>query len=139
MYLLDTNVVSELRRVDAGTADPHVKAWSETLDAESTFLSVITVLELELGTLLMERRDARQGAMLRVWLNNRILLEYERRILPFDAQIAKRCATLHVPDPQDDRDSLIAATALVHSMTVVTRNVSHFQRTGVPTLDPWRS
>src|SRR5208282_2592140 len=130
MYLLDTNVVSELRRVDAGTADPHVKAWSETLDAESTFLSVITVLDLELGTLLMERRDARQGAMLRVWLNNRILLEYERRILPIDAQIAKRCATLHVPDPQDDRDSLIAATALVHSMTVVTRNVSHFQRTG---------
>ena len=138
MYLLDTNVVSELRRVDTGIADPHVKAWSEALDAESTFLSVITILELEHGTLLIERRDARQGALLRAWLNHRILAEYDQRILPIDTPIAQRCAALLVPDPLEDRDALIAATALVHGMTIVTRNVSHFRRTGVPILNPWR-
>ena len=139
MYLLDTNVVSELRKVEVGTADPRVKAWSETLDAEAAFLSVITILELEQGILLMERRDLRQGRMLRAWLENRILPRFEGRILSVDLPVAQRCAALHVPDPQDDRDSLIAATALVHSMTVVTRNVSHFQRTGVSLLNPWRS
>ena len=139
MYLLDTNVVSELRKVEVGTADPRVKAWSETLDAETTFLSVITVLELEQGTLLMERRDARQGKMLRAWLGDRVLPRFEGRILSVDLLVAQRCAALHVPDPQDDRDSLIAATALVHGMTVVTRNVSHFQRSGVSLFDPWRS
>jgi predicted nucleic acid-binding protein len=139
MYLLDTNVVSELRKVEAGTADPRVKAWSETLDAETTFLSVITVLELEQGTLLMERRDARQGKMLRAWLGDRVLPRFEGRILSVDLLVAQRCAALHVPDPLDDRDSLIAATALIHGMTVVTRNVSHFQRTGVSLFDPWRS
>ena len=128
MYLLDTNVASELRKVDVGTADPHVKAWSDALDAEVAFLSVITVLEFEQGTLLMERRDSRQGAMLRHgW---RIAFSRNSRVgfSRFDSQWRRRCATLHVPDPKDDRDSLIAATALVHGMTVVTRNVSHFAR-----------
>jgi hypothetical protein len=137
MYLLDTNVASELRKVDVGTADPHVKAWSDNLDAEAAFLSVITVLELEQGTLLMERRDSRQGAMLRAWLENRILPQFEGRILSVDLLVAQRCATLHVPDPKDDRDSLIAATALVHGMTVVTRNVSDFAPCGVKILNPW--
>jgi len=139
MYLLDTNVASELRKVDVGTADPHVKAWSDNLDAEAAFLSVITVLELEQGTLLMERRDSRQGAMLRAWLENRILPQFEGRILSVDLLVAQRCATLHVPDPKDDRDSLIAATALVHGMTVVTRNVSDFASCGVKILNPWEA
>jgi hypothetical protein len=139
MYLLDTNVASELRKVDVGTADPHVKAWSDNLDAEAAFLSVITVLELEQGTLLMERRDSRQGAMLRAWLENRILPQFEGRILSVDLLVAQRCATLHVPDPKDDRDSLIAATALVHGMTVVTRNVSDFAPCGVKILNPWEA
>jgi predicted nucleic acid-binding protein len=139
MYLLDTNVVSELRKVEVGTADPRVKAWSDNLDAEAAFLSVITVLELEQGTLLMERRDSRQGAMLRAWLENRILPQFEGRILSVDLLVARRCATLHVPDPREDRDSLIAATALVHGMTVVTRNVSHFAHTGVKILNPWEA
>jgi toxin FitB len=136
-FLLDTNVVSELRKVRVGTADLRVKAWSETLNAEPTFLSVITILELEKGTLLMERRDPRQGAMLREWLNVQILPEYANRIFGVDLEIAQRCAILHVPNPMDDRDSLIAATALVHGMTLVTRNVSHFDRTGVSILNPW--
>jgi predicted nucleic acid-binding protein len=139
MYLLDTNVASELRKVDVGTADPNVKAWSDALDAEAAFLSVITVLELEQGTLLMERRDSRQGAMLRAWLENRILPQFEGRILSVDLLVVQRCATLHVPDPKDDRDSLIAATALVHSMTVVTRNVSHFAPCGVKVFNPWEA
>jgi predicted nucleic acid-binding protein len=139
MYLLDTNVVSELRKVEVGTADPRVKAWSDNLDAEAAFLSVITVLELEQGTLLMERRDSRQGAMLRAWLENRTLPQFEGRILSVDLLVARRCATLHVPDPKEDRDSLIAATALVHGMTVVTRNVSHFAHSGVKIFNPWEA
>jgi predicted nucleic acid-binding protein len=138
MYILDTNVVSELRKVNSGTAHPQVRSWAKGLDAESTFLSVITVLELEQGILSMERRDARQGAMLRAWMENLVLPDFGGRILPVDLSIAKRCAALHVPDPQDYRDSLIAATALVHGMTVVTRNTSHFERTGVALLNPWQ-
>ena len=137
MYLLDTNVVSELRKAEVGTADPNVKAWSDALDAEAAFLSVITVLELEQGTLLMERRDSRQGAMLRAWLENRTLPQFEGRILSVDLLVARRCATLHVPDPKEDRDSLIAATALVHGMTVVTRNVKDFELAGVQVLNPF--
>ena len=139
MYLLDTNVVSELRKVDAGLADLRVKVWAENLDAQSAFLSVITVLELEQGILLMERRDPQQGKMLRDWMENLVLPDFVGRILPVDLSAARKCAALHVPDPLEDRDSLIAATALVHGMTVVTRDVSHFERTGVGILNPWES
>jgi predicted nucleic acid-binding protein len=139
MYLLDTNVVSELRKVNAGIADPRVKLWADNQDAESTFLSVITVLELEQGVLLMERRDPRQGAMLRAWLEKLVLPDFAGRILPVNLPIARQCASLHVPDPLDDRDSLIAATALVHGMTVVTRNTRHFEQTGVALLNPWET
>jgi len=139
MYLLDTNVVSELRKIKTGRADPRVTAWSQDQTLESTFLSVITIMELEQGALLMERRDLRQGAMLRAWLEGQIMREFDGRVLPVDTQIAKRCAALHVPDPFSYRDSLIAATALVHSMTVVTRNVSHFARCGVKVFNPWEA
>jgi predicted nucleic acid-binding protein len=139
MYLLDTNVVSELRKIRTGRADPHVKAWSDNQSLEATFLSVITIMELEQGTLLMERRDPGQGTMLREWLDGQIQREFDGRVLPIDTQIAKRCAALHVPDPCSYRDSLIAATALVHGMTVVTRNVSHFARSGVKMLNPWEA
>jgi len=130
--------VSELRKIDTGAAHPHVRSWAKGLDAKSTFLSVITVLELEQGILLMERRDPRQGAMLRAWMENLVLPDFAGRILPVDLPVARKCAALHVPDPLEDRDSLIAATALVHGMTVVTRNTAHFQRTGVPLLNPWQ-
>ena len=139
MYLLDTNVVSELRKIRNGRADPHVKAWSDDQSVETTFLSVITIMELEQGTLLMERRDPGQGARLREWLDGQIQREFDGRVLLIDTQIAKRCAALQVPDPCSYRDSLIAATALVHSMTVVTRNVSHFARCGVKVFNPWEA
>jgi predicted nucleic acid-binding protein len=138
MYLLDTNVVSELRKVNTGSAHPQVKSWAKGLDAETTFLSVITLLELEQGILSLEHRDPRQGLMLRAWMENQVLPDFTGRILPVDLSVARKCATLHVPDPFSYRDSLIAATALVHGMTVVTRNAAHFERTGVKLLNPWQ-
>lgn len=137
MFLLDTNVVSELRKAKAGKADARVTAWAGSVPYGSLFISAITVLELEMGVLLVERRDAAQGAILREWLDKHVLPAFHDRILPVDAAVAQRCAHLHVPDPRAERDALIAATALVHGMTVVTRNTGDFQATGVPLLNPW--
>ncbi len=137
MFLLDTNVISELRKLGDGRADANVVAWISNVDAASLYLSAITLMELELGILLIERRDTIQGTRLRGWMNNHVLPEFSERILPVDAPVALRCARLHVPDPRSDRDSFIAATALVHGMTVVTRNVADFAPTHVPTLNPW--
>ena len=137
MFLLDTSVVSELRKVRSGKADAHVAAWADSVDAADLYLSVIALQELEIGVLLAERRDPSQGAVLRAWLGGHVLPAFAGRILVVDAAVARRSARLHVPDPRPLRDGLIAATALVHGMTVVTRNVADFAPTGVPTLDPW--
>jgi hypothetical protein len=137
MYLLDTHVVSELRKIRLGKADPHVADWADSVDAVDLYLSVITVQELEIGVLLAERRDPSQGAIFRAWLNSHVLPAFTGRILVVDAAVAQRSARLHVPDPRPVRDGLIAATALVHGMTVVTRNVADFAPTGVATLNPW--
>ncbi|MGJ0635948.1 type II toxin-antitoxin system VapC family toxin [Xenorhabdus bovienii] len=139
MYILDTNVVSELRKIRAGKADPNVAKWTENINAADLFVSAITIMELELGVLLIERKDATQGAMLRAWLEQHVLPEFSERTLPVDTAVAQRCARLHVPDRCSERDALIAATALVHGMTVVTRNVADFQSTGVTILNPWES
>ena len=139
MFVLDTNVVSELRRAKAGKADKNVTAWAARVPAGGLFVSAITILELEIGALLVERRDPTQGAMLRVWLDSFVLPAFAGRVLAVDTTVAQRCARLHVPDPRSGRDALIAATALVHGMTVVTRNVADFQPTGVPILDPWKT
>jgi len=139
MYILDTNVVSELRKNRAGTADKGVMAWAESVDASELFVSSITIMELELGILSMERKDARQGALLRYWLEQHVLPEFTARTLPVDTAVALRCAKLHVPDKRGERDALIAATALVHGMTVVTRNIADFQPTGVTTFNPWEN
>jgi len=139
MYLLDTNVVSELRKVRLGKADGHVADWADSMDAADLYLSVITIQELEIGILLAERRDPSQGALLRAWMNVHVIPAFTGRILAVDTAVAQRSARLHVPDPRPVRDGLIAATALVHSMTVVTRNVADFEPTGVPTFNPWSS
>ncbi|MDE9444417.1 type II toxin-antitoxin system VapC family toxin [Xenorhabdus bovienii] len=139
MYVLDTNVVSELRKIRVGKADPNVAAWTESVDAADLFVSAITIMELELGVLLIERKDSTQGAMLRAWLEQHVLPEFSERTLPVDTAVAQRCARLHVPDKCSERDALIAATALVHGMTIVTRNVADFQSTGVSILNPWES
>ena len=137
MFVLDTNVVSELRKAKAGKADRGVTAWASGVPAESLFVSVITILELETGVLLVQRRDPKQGALLRAWLDQHVLPAFSGRVLPVDTAVAQRCAALHVPDPRSERDALIAATAMVHHMTVVTRNVADFEATGVPLLNPW--
>jgi predicted nucleic acid-binding protein len=139
MYLIDTNVVSEFRRESVGKADRQVSAWARSVPAESMFLSAICILEIETGTLLMERRDKAQGATLRAWMENHVLPAFAGRILPVDTPVAMRCATLQVPNPRSYRDALIAATALVHGMTVVTRNVPDFEPTGVAILNPWQA
>ncbi|RRD68693.1 type II toxin-antitoxin system VapC family toxin [Comamonadaceae bacterium OH2310_COT-174] len=137
MYLLDTNVLSELRKVQSGKADPQVAAWARSVDAADLFISAITVMELELGVLSIERKDAAQGALLRAWLEQRVLPEFATRTLPIDTAVAQRCARLHVPDRRAERDALIAATALVHGMHVATRNLADFAPTGVPLVNPW--
>ncbi|MDO8789844.1 MAG: type II toxin-antitoxin system VapC family toxin [Sulfuritalea sp.] len=137
MYLLDTNLVSELRKVRAGKADRNVAEWSDSVDANELYISVITVQELEIGVLLTERRDQAQGSMLRTWLDRHVLPAFDNRILSVDVAVALRSAQLHIPDPCPVRDGLIAATALVHGMTVVTRNTADFEPTGAATLNPW--
>ena len=137
MYLLDTDVVSELRKIRLGKADRHVAKWADSLDAADLYISVITVQELEIGVELAERRDPSQGAVLRAWLNDHVLPAFSERILTVDVAVAQRSARLHVPNPRPVRDGLIAATARVHGMTVVTRNVADFEPTGVAVLNPW--
>jgi len=137
MFLLDTNVVSELRKIRLGRADNNVVQWADSVDVVDLYLSAITVQELEMGVLLVERRDPPQGAVFRSWLESHVLPAFAGRILPVDTAVAQRCAALHVPDPRPAMDSLIAATALVHGMTLVTRNVADFQLSGVTIINPW--
>ncbi len=135
MFLLDTNVVSELRRPEK--ADRNVIAWAKTVPAASFFLSAISILEIELGALLIARKDTAQGAVLRDWIDGQILPRFDGRILAIDTAVAQRCARLHVPDPRAERDALIAATAMVHGLMIVTRNVTDFEPVGVALLNPW--
>jgi predicted nucleic acid-binding protein len=137
MYLLDTNVISEMRKAGDGKADRNVIGWFAAVNIWSCFVSVITLLEIEIGILRMERRDQRQGARMRMWMEKRVLPEFSGRELAVDGRVALRCAKLHVPDPRSERDAMIAATALVHGMSVVTRDVSDFAALGVKIVNPW--
>ena len=137
MFVLDTNVISELRKAGDGKADVNVTAWMSQVDAARFYLSSVTLMELELGVLLVTRRDPLQGARLRAWMDSHVVPEFADRTLPVDGAVALRCARLHVPDPRPERDAFIAATALVHGMTVVTRNVADFEPMGVGVLNPW--
>ena len=136
MFILDTNVISALRRPQK--ADPNVLAWAASTPVAQTYLSAITILEIELGQQLMERKDRVHARALRNWIDRVILPRYDGRILAVDTAVAQRCARLHVPDPRSERDALIAATGLVHAMAVVTRNVSDFQSSGVAVVNPWQ-
>lgn len=137
MYLLDTNVVSELRKAGTGRADPAVTRWAASVDPATLHLSVITVMEIEIGILRLARKDGAQGELLRNWLERQVLTAFAGRILPVDPAVARRCARMLVPVPKADRDALIAATAQAHGLTVVTRNTADFQATGAELLDPW--
>ena len=135
MFLLDTNVISELRRPER--ADGNVVAWAGAVPAASFFLSVISILEIELGVLQIARKEPARGAVLRAWIDEQILPRFDGRVLPIDTTVAQRCARLHVPNRRAERDALIAATAMVHGLTVVTRNVADFKPIGVALLNPW--
>ncbi|MBJ2152985.1 type II toxin-antitoxin system VapC family toxin [Paracoccus sp. IB05] len=137
MFLLDTNVISELRKAGDGRSDANVTAWLGSQDAGALFISAIAAMELDIGVRRIELRDPTQGAMLRAWFAERVQPEFQDRILPVDTSVALRCAGLHVPDPRSERDALIAATGLVHGFTVVTRNTGDFKDTGVVLLNPW--
>jgi len=138
MFLLDTNVVSELRKGRAGTANPGVVDWAEDVPPALLFLSVISVQELERGVLLAERRDAAKGAVLRGWLESAVVPAFEGRTLPIDLEVARRAARLNVSNPAPIHDGLIAATAIVHGLVIVTRNIRDFQRfERLEVLNPW--
>src|SRR4051794_28195077 len=120
MFLLDTNVISELRRPER--ANRNVVAWAGSIPVASFFLSVISILEIEVGALRLARKDPAQGIIFRAWIDRQILTRFDGRILPVDLGVALRCAALHVPNPASERDALITATALAHGLTMVTRN-----------------
>jgi predicted nucleic acid-binding protein len=135
MFIIDTNVVSELRKRDR--ADPSVLRWAEQADPAGFYLSCITLLEIKYGALLIQRRDPTQGDLMLAWLAREIVQGFTGRILPIDEDVALASASLHVPDRRPDRDAYIAATALVHGLIVVTRNTRDFEPSGVKLLNPW--
>ena len=138
MFLLDTNVISELRKSKAGKASHGVTGWAGDVPSNLMYMSVISLHELEHGVLLAERSDPAKGAILRSWLDNSVVPAFSERIVPVDAPIVARAASLHVPYPAPFRDALIGATALVHGLSVITRNVDDFERfEGLAVVDPW--
>lgn len=142
MYLLDTNVLSEMRKASRTKPsnvrmDRSVERWVRRVPALDLHLSVVSILELERGFHLLHRRDPEQAEVIRSWVRARVIPSFDGRILAVDLAIAQRSAALQIPNPIEYRDSLIAATALVHGMTVVTRNVAHFKPTGVSLINPW--
>ena len=139
LYLLDTNVLLELRKVRSSRADPQVAAWADTVAASDLLVSVVSLHEIAIGVALKERSDPDQGRILRRWLEGQVLTAFEGRTLAIDMAVALRAATLHVPDPAPIRDAFIAATALPHRLTVVTRNVRNFIGLGVTVLDRFAS
>ncbi|SRR6266481_2824015 len=135
MFLLDTNVLSEIRR--PSQADANVLRWIAAAPRRAQHVSVITILELREGAIRKGRRDATQGDMLQRWIASKVLPEFAARILDIDLTVAEACAGLIVPDPKPFRDALIAATALVHRLSVITRNVRDFDAMGVQIINPW--
>lgn len=139
MYLLDTNLVSELRKVRTGKADAGVSAWADLTPSSRMSVSVVTLLELEAGVVRVESRDPSKGKVLRAWFDGFVLPAFERRCLPVDATVARQAAAYRARTTCDLADALIAATAHVHRLTVVTRNVHDFETLGVRVLNPWAS
>lgn len=137
MYLLDTNVISEIRKVNAGKANAGVTQWTKKTSQSLMYVSVISLMEIEQGILRLERKDTVQACLLKDWFHNIVLPSFDNNVMNIDKNIALTCATLHVPDKQPANDSLIAATALVHDLTLVTRNTKDFEQIGVKLFNPF--
>ena len=138
MFLLDTNILSEIRKISQGKADPALARWTRTVDFDRCYLSVITLLEIEQGILRVQHRgDEAQFLRLQKWLNETVLTTFEPRILPVDRHTARICARLHVPDQRPYNDALIAASAIRHDLTLVTHNTRDFAALQVPLLNPF--
>ena len=135
-YLLDTNVISEARKP---SGDHGVKDWLRHQVASELAISVITVLEIDIGIRRLRRHDTASADVLQRWLDDKVLTGFAGRILPLDVAVALRVAPLHVPDPASDHDAIIAGTALAHGLAVVTRNAADFIRSGVEITNPWAS
>lgn len=133
-YLLDTNVVSALR---VRGRNPKVEEWTASVPVTDQFLTATTVAEIERGVAAKERADAPQGAVLRAWFTDRILPAFADRVLPFDLAAARALATYRVPEHAPLDDALIAAVAQANDLTLVTRNIKHFEPLGVRLLNPW--
>lgn len=137
MYLLDTNVVSELRKAGSNKADDNVVKWAQSVSTNSLFISSISILEIEMGILQLERKDPKQALIYKTWLNDHVLIAFSNRILPFDTSSALKCAQLHVPDPKSERDAMIAAISIVHGLTLVSRNENDFKHINIELINPW--
>ena len=135
MFMLDTNVISELRHGKPNQS-PEVRRWAAEQSTGRLVLPAITILELEQGILALERRKPSHGSALRVWLTS-VRAVSAGRILPFTVHSATICASLPVPNPRAERDAMTAATAIEHGFTVVTRNTQDFANTGVTLFNPW--
>lgn len=137
MFLLDTNVVSDLRKVKSGNVDPDFREWASNLQIHQAYISVMTIFEIEMGIAKKERKDAVQGAILRDWFENKVRPTFKDRVLPITSEISTCAANLHVPDPKSDRDAFIAATGLEHGLIVVTRNIDDFINMQVGLFNPY--
>ncbi|MDO4879297.1 MAG: type II toxin-antitoxin system VapC family toxin [Neisseria sp.] len=137
MYLLDTNIISEMRKIAKGKGNSNVAAWLERTDQTGLYTSAVVIMELERGVLGMERKDPIQGAALRAWKTAVTERFFKGRILPIDAATAEICARLHIPDRSPENDVWIAATAKQHGLILATRNVKDMEQTGVKLFDPF--
>jgi toxin FitB len=135
-FLLDTNVVSELRKKRRN--EPKVQSWLSSVYSEDLFISVIVIGEIRRGIEKVRPTDPVFASQLELWLR-RLQVDYRDRILSVTEEIAEFWGTICPNDPLPEPDCLIAATALHHGMTLVTRNVEHVQRSGVKLLNPWES
>lgn len=137
MYLLDTNIVSEMRKIKQGKADPKVANWAKQIDNDKFFINTIILMELRRGALLKLRKDKVQGEHLLYWVENIIKVNFAGRILPITEQVSNICSECHVPNPRPENDTWIASTAIAHNFTLVTRNVDDFYGLPVKLLNPF--
>lgn len=139
MYLLDTNIISEMRKVKSGKANPNLTAWLAQQDSNSFYTSAVVMMELERGILGIERKDPQQGRALRAWFDSMAAALLAGRVLPINETTAAICAKLHIPDRSPENDAWIAATARQYGLTLATRNTKDFEPMGIRLCNPFEA